>query len=632
MKAHLFTKFAAFVYTILAVYFYVVMEWIFFVTQISFMSAMAFLDQAKVPLVVSLVFLVPLLFLISLLLLLSLLVPIRLVNIVLERVIVLIPVLIFAFLALIMTDNFTYTIFGFGIVSTEGWERSIYTIVVFLYVATFYKALWGRSLFKKINSQQTSRATTYFALLLLGTSLLFSALESNRAELDFDPKSIIQWNKVDCKLPNVLLLSTDGLNSSHMSAYGYQRETTPSIEQYAQSALVSQNAFANAGATGGSIISLLTGKSTLTTRMYYPPDILTGTHSFQHLPGLLKQLGYKTIQSTDPYHADAYTRNLLSGFDVANSRSEARSIPSQIAITISKYIGDGSSTYFTTVIVERILDRLLHSFYIKSMVNPYKFVTEPAVRLDEQERIRRMLVLFRESKEPVFAQIHLLGTHGPRFNPSDRKFSDGQTQESEWMIDFYDDSILSFDHDVDQIFKSLDQIGELDNTVIVLFSDHGMNWKSEERIPLIFWFPGGEYKGMVHQNVQLLDIAPTLIDYLNLPQPAWLEGKSLLKNIPQRYIFSTNPADSVKVKMKNGLYEGRMIAPFYQLGIVTMIACDRWYTLNLKDPELITGTIFGSTLLCDESSLPSAEDALFLILEQLDEAQYDISTFPKQIF
>ena len=625
IKSNLWPK--IFVYTTLGVYFYVFMEWIFFITKTSFMSAMNLLQQIRVFLLSSLIFIVPVVLFLAILFFLSYYIQIRTVKKILNRVATLTPTLILALLSLILTDNFTYTVFGFGIVSTEGWKRVIYAILFIFFVLLFYKEIWGGNLFMNLKKQRLPKITIYAALLLVVLSVFFYMMGSPWSATTADAKLQATDTNGNEELPNIILLSTDGLNSSHMSVYGYQRETTPNIENYAQSALIFQNAFASTGNTGGTITSLLTGKSSITTRMYYPPDILIGTDSYQHLPGLLKQIGYKTVQLTDPYHADAYTRNLLNGFDVANSRSEEKSLIS----TVSQYVGDGGSTYFNTLIVERFMDRLQHAFFISTMVNPYKVVTEPAVRLSEQERLDTMLNFLAESNQPLFIQVHMLGTHGPRFEPPIRKFSNGQSQEADWMIDFYDDAILSFDHDVDYVFQRLAQIGKLDNSIIIVFSDHGMKWKSNVRVPLLIWFPDSEYTGIVHQNVQLLDIAPTILDYLDLVQPEWLEGDSLLEEIPQRYLFSTNPADSVKVKMNDGFYEGRMIPPFYQLGIVTMIACDNWYSLNLKEPKLTSGTVDGSTLSCNENTVPSEDDAVSIILGQLQKNNYDISTFPNSV-
>ena len=97
------------------------------------------------------------------------------------------------------------------------------------------------------------------------------------------------------KLPNIILLSSDGLNAGNMSVYGYERETTPFLEEFARDAMVYENAFSNSAHTGSSIASLLTGKLPTEIRLIFPPEILRGRDAYQHLPLLLRNYGYHSI-------------------------------------------------------------------------------------------------------------------------------------------------------------------------------------------------------------------------------------------------------------------------------------------------------------------------------------------------
>ena len=68
------------------------------------------------------------------------------------------------------------------------------------------------------------------------------------------------------ELPNILILSSDGINNRNTSAFGYERETTPFIKALREKTLVSTNHFSNSAFTGASVISLLTGKLPATTQ------------------------------------------------------------------------------------------------------------------------------------------------------------------------------------------------------------------------------------------------------------------------------------------------------------------------------------------------------------------------------
>jgi arylsulfatase A-like enzyme len=145
------------------------------------------------------------------------------------------------------------------------------------------------------------------------------------------------------------------------------------------------------------------------------------------------------------------------------------------------------------------------------------------------------------------------------------------------MTDFYDDAILSFDLQVRRIFRELIRRELLDNTVVVICTDHGMNWSVNGRIPLLCVFPGGKHSGRIKVNVQNLDIAPTLLDYLGLEPPEWMSGVSLLsseKN-PSRIIltFDRKHGD-VRVRTEGGwIQDESKVRPPFEKRYMNWSAC-----------------------------------------------------------
>ena len=204
------------------------------------------------------------------------------------------------------------------------------------------------------------------------------------------------------------------------------------------------------------------------------------------------------------------------------------------------------------------------------------------------------------------------------------------------MPDFYDDSILSFDQYVGQLFDHLSKSGKLKNTVVIVYSDHGHQWTVHQRVPLIFWFPDGANAGKIEENVQNIDIAPTILDYLGLNIPQWMDGKSLIaKNESQPpYIFSAS-VDSNQIEVtKNGLWEvdaERKAPPFYQLGYVGLVACDQWFELYVQNPALREGKVQDHTSPCAPGKALNAEDAKRILLDQLAKNGFDISSFPSLV-
>ena len=288
------------------------------------------------------------------------------------------------------------------------------------------------------------------------------------------------------EFPNIILIGSDGISAKNMSVYGYSRQTTPYIDELAEVSLVAENAFTNSGNTYGSILSLLTGKMPTQLRIIYPPDILHGNDSYQHLPGILKNLGYTTAQIGVSYYVDANTWNIQHAFDSVNQRT----VRSDVLVYTLNQFGFDLPALFVSAIEERLTDRLFQALYIETIQNPFSVVTEAPSWREDRKRIDNLLALLESTPEPLFVHVHLMGTHGTTFFPAQRTFSKDMQQDEEWMIDFYDDAILTYDAYIGELVDALKASGQFDRTMLILYSDHAMRFQSKERIPLIIHFPG----------------------------------------------------------------------------------------------------------------------------------------------
>jgi hypothetical protein len=177
------------------------------------------------------------------------------------------------------------------------------------------------------------------------------------------------------------------------------------------------------------------------------------------------------------------------------------------------------------------------------------------------------------------------------------------------------------------IEEKLDDFGKLNNTIIVVGSDHGQYWKVNERIPLIFLFPGGEYAQKIIYNGQNLDIAPTLLDYLGIDKPTWMMGDSLLDGIDrQRPILSFDLGVTMDGEFGVSNDPEYSIPPFFQFGKVSVIDCDRFYSLSLRNGFAFEKQLVeGYETPCDYVN-SSDTQVLQFILEHLKENKFDISS------
>jgi hypothetical protein len=612
------TWFKAIALTCIAVYVYVFMEWVFFATKPSFMSSMNLEQKITVFFVSSFVFVLLAIAFAGLTILISQFLK----SPPWGWVVAIVPALIFTFLALILLDNFTYTVFRFGVVTSEGIWRGIYAAGFLVAFVLFLR---------KVAAYLRRSHDVFLAGYVVGLLFVISTMAfiSRSPRFHFTTLQNNSLETTSSEMPNIILLGVDGINATHTSLYGYERDTTPHLSELTQNALIVENAFANAGKTGGSLTSLLTGKLSTETRVIFPPDILLGEDAYQHLPGILKQLGYTTVQITMPYYGDAYERNIQDGFDSVNFRSvNTNSLAGQFA-----RMGSDSSFYFVGLIIQRISERVKHIFFIEKMENPYKAVTEPVYSIHDDRRLDAMIDYLNDSKGPLFLHVHMMDSHGPEFFVPNQHFSAGQTQDQDWMTDFYDDSILNSDRYINELFNYLSKSGKMENTVVILYSDHGIQWNTLARVPLIFWFPNGQHAGRIKENVQLLDIAPTILSYLGVPQPDWMQGQSILtaKLPPARRIFSANVGDELMVTEDRRTWvvdESEISPPFYDLGKVNLIVCDKWFSLNLRNPELSYGEVEGSTTSCPQNVIPSPEQAKEILVQHLFDTHYDVANFP----
>jgi hypothetical protein len=399
-----------------------------------------------------------------------------------------------------------------------------------------------------------------------------------------------------------------------MSAYGYSQETTPFLTELAKTSLVAGNAFPNASSTTASTTSVLTGKEPVSVNVLRYPDILSGDDSFEHLPGILKRHGYKTVEIGVSYYVDAQRLNLLDGFDIVNNRS--LNLPA--IETLRHVLGNSPSIYFIQTITERASERLLHIFYVRVMENPLAGVTNPNSRMSDEDRVGQIIQLVDEADRPVFIFAHLMDTHGPKFSSDYHVFSDGSSDsEEEWNSDHYKDALLSYDAHVKEVYDYLDRSGKLNNTILLVYTDHGYRYVVNQRIPVIIHFPNASEAGLRHNNIQNIDIPVTILDYMDIPIPGWMTGISMLGDEP--------PADREIISITAGSPK-KIGPPFYQIKIVQIIVCQKWYYLNVQENEWKSGLISRHTSNCDDDLLLPDEEIHQRILNYLEEYKYDVSS------
>lgn len=441
----------------------------------------------------------------------------------------------------------------------------------------------------RITSALSARGVRRCTLVTLGLALIATGVVVN--EIATRPSSPEARQVASLRPYNVVILSSDGVDARNMSLYGYERETTPFLDSKQSEFQVFENAFTNNGNTTGSITSLLTGMSPLTTGVVYPPDILDARDARRTVPGLLKELGYFRSNWAVPHYADGRSQNMVGAFDVDNGYRVDHSPIAQLPV------GTGPQRWFLVDALEG-LGRLVEDVVgYRELDNPFSEVAAAAGDRTGLGDARRLAAITTEIRDNArfFINAHFMVTHGPIFAITKPRFSMGQTQDEAWMPDFYDDSIRQFDKYVATVYDALRRAGKLDRTILVITSDHGQQWDARERVPLMIRYPSGAPSGAVRTNVQRLDVAPTILDVLGVETPDWMEGLSLrdpgtLES--DRQILAANVAGSLQVHQQGFRVRDAGL-------VLTAVRCSHYVRVS-PDGTTEKGRVAGSTSTCSQ--------------------------------
>jgi arylsulfatase A-like enzyme len=376
----------------------------------------------------------------------------------------------------------------------------------------------------------------------------------------------------DSEQHNVLFLIFDTLSARHVSLYGYNRETTPNFARFAEKATVFHKHVAGGNFTSPGTSTLMTGT--------YP-----WTHRAIQLHGLVKEeFVQKNIFSLmpDSYHKVAYTHNLLvmsllhqfrGDLDVFKRTRELCLADGQFSdrLFFEDYTNafwaettalQGGATPPSTLFLS-LLDRFarfansrefkneLADLYPRDIPNLHSlfFLLEDAIDWIG-EQVATM-------PQPFMGYFHLLPPHEPYTTRADfiDIFTDGwQPVEkpklfgSKFMPQaalnrerrFYDEYLAFTDAEFGRLLDNLEQQGILDNTTIILTSDHGeifergirghitlTMYEGMTHIPLLIHKPGQQSREDVFQRTTAADILPTLMQITGQPIPDWAEGAVL---------------------------------------------------------------------------------------------------------
>lgn len=555
---------------------YTLFEWLFFVTKPSVVSTLPWSERLLV-LVQTPVPFIPLLLLVQAAV--TLLAVLAFKH--LRGIAVMPGGLLLGCLGLVLIDNFTHVLFGFSSTNIDVRLRYVYAVVLLILVtAASYK------LYEWLDAKSARGAfarAAILVLLALPSFVMFAIAEVKRPRVG-SLFSFTQARAAQSQRPNVLLLTNDSVEARFLSAYGYPKRTSPFLETLRDETLFAENAFTNFCRTYGSLVVFLTGKLPTSTHVLDPPSMVYDEARYEHLPGILKKHGYRTLQLTMKHYADASDANLVGAFDLANYNWETFRLGGVEKAT-------DTARVFRLQVYERLEDRLTRIFAAKDR-DAFRFVIgkrKPPYWSDDR-RVKTLIRFMSETEEPWFAHVHLLDTH------------EGITGDEDLDPD---EAVRKGDEHMRTVFEALRTSGQLDRTIMVISADHGRVWQTRDRVPLIIRFPRGEHARREPRNVQTADIAPTILDALGLPIPPWMDGHSLLRPLPEDRNIVTLCGS---VASRAGAEELRR--PNYGAKSAMIVTGSWWYELKIEDGSLRAGPVRGHTVPTPQTPPEVARAAL----------------------
>lgn len=298
---------------------------------------------------------------------------------------------------------------------------------------------------------------------------------------------------------HVVVLMLDTTRADHLSAYGYGRQTTPTIDAFARENIRFAYAVTAAPWTPPSVASMFTG--------VYP-----ATHGW--MPPNLRGDAKKMAVKLDPQLETLAERFKAAGYTT-------------IGVSPNPWI-TGEFGY----------NQGFDTFYVKE-----RMLAEEVVRAGE-----KFISSALESNQPFFAYLHFLDPHDPyqppgEFKdtfqgvpPGERVYGAAEAQ----MINLYDGELRYLDAQLERFFSFLKQRGIYDDISIILVADHGEQFRErgeqghgyqlfneELHVPLIVKSPKSAGAAVIEVTASTVDVFKTALAAADISAPQDGPGVSL---------------------------------------------------------------------------------------------------------
>ncbi|QDT38999.1 sulfatase [Stratiformator vulcanicus] len=377
--------------------------------------------------------------------------------------------------------------------------------------------------------------------------------------------------------PNVLFIAIDDQNDWIGCLGGHPLAKTPNIDQLAERGTVFTNAHCQAPLCNPSRTSLMTSRRPSSTGIYGLAPWFRNVDELKDivsLPQYLREYGYKTYSAGKIYHGGYGRKSKDDEFDVLGppvkivrpKKKFVKTPQNHALMDWGKFPPTDEETgewQTASWAVEQLESDLPEPFFLSfGHFLPHVPCYAPPKWHDlypDDDSVRPEILFNDRSDTPRSSWFIHWELPEPRL-----KFL---LDENEWtnLCRSYLACVSFVDSQIGRVLTALNESGRADNTIIVLWSDHGYHlgekeisgkntlWDDSTRVPLIFAGPGVTSGQTCVEPAELLDIYPTLVDLCGLPPNGNLEGVSLSPQLQDASVPTGRPAITTHNQGNHGI-------------------------------------------------------------------------------
>lgn len=361
--------------------------------------------------------------------------------------------------------------------------------------------------------------------------------------------------ETETRQPNILFIAVDDLRPE-LNFYGEGHIHSPHLDRLASQSLVFDRAYCNVPVCGASRASLLTGARPTRHRYLDFKTLKDADYpEAESLPMRFKNNGYTTISNGKVYHhakddslawdeqwqpsgkytyaTDAYREIRASTY---------RGMPMENADVPDSAYRDGKLALKAIRDLNKLKEGNKPFFLALGFYKPHLPFTAPKKYWDAYRR--EDIALPENYRQPETTPRKAYHNFGELRNyetiPKEGDLPEAQAKE---LIHGYYACVSYTDAQIGLVLDELERLGLAENTIVVLWGDHGWNlgdhklwckhanFNSSLRVPMLVKVPGKTNGQHTHFITETIDLYPSLCELAGIEKPAHLEGDSFVSLI-----------------------------------------------------------------------------------------------------